>query len=283
MSEVRIYTDKGNTTGCYEGITPLSGGRIRVDQFNKSGVRQATFIYSEAEARAHIEKMQLLLPAASWKDDFTGTALDPTKWAPEPTNTPPNGELQAFTPGTKNISVANSLLSITARKEAYGGKQYTSGKITTKGLFEFTYGKIEARMKIPAGQGLWTAFWGMGNDVWEVGWPACGEFDVVEVINGDETAVGSLHAPNYDKSIWKKFPGLHNDFHVYSLDWTPGQFTWAVDDSVYAYQSYSSPYDHPFYLILTLSVGGSWPGPPNSSTPFPSSLLVDWVKVTPHL
>lgn len=289
MTEVRTYIPQTGVKGikdCYEVITTLADGRIRFDTF-KEGVRQATSIYSPDEALQHIESIQDALGPTKkliWSDEFDGTTLDSTKWRPEPTNSPPNGELQAFTSRASNISVANSNLVLTARKENYGGKAYTSGKIITKDLFDFTYGRVEAKMKVPAGQGIWTAFWGMGNDVWEVGWPACGEFDIVEVINGDATAVGSLHASDYNVSRWKRYPGLHDDYHIFAMDWEPGHFTWSVDDNVYsdivlADQHKDVPFSHPFYLIFTLSVGGDWPGPPNAATVFPISLYVDYVRV----
>lgn len=287
MTEVRTYipqTGVNGVKGCEERITKLTDGRIRVDTFKKT-IRQETKIYTVEEARAHIIEIENILDPfvepekLVWSDEFEGTSLDKTKWQARPTNLPPNGELQAFTDRPVNLGVGNGNLAIRAWKEAYGGKQYTSARVDTKKLFEFTFGRVEARMKIPSGQGLWTAFWGMGNDDWEVGWPACGEFDVVEAINSDHNAVASLHAPGYNKSIWQAFPDIYDGFHTFGMEWKPGEFIWTYDGKEYARQQRGAPFDHPFYLILTLSVGGDWPGPPNANTVFPASLLVDYVRV----
>ena len=239
-----------------------------------------------------------------WSDEFDGTAgTSPSskRWnLREGGNGWGNNELQSFTARPQNVALdGQGNLAITARKETYTGKDgitrdYTSSRIDTKGKFSFSYGRLEARIRIPAGQGLWPAFWAMGEDVWTAGWPNCGEIDVMETLGHAPSVVhGTLHGPvGFTQTAWaqgRSFTApesLAEGFHTYRIIWTPDTVEWALDGVVFSRISTSDlaannrwAFDHDFHVLLNLSVGGNWPGSPDAATPFPSQLLVDWVRV----
>jgi beta-glucanase (GH16 family) len=183
----------------------------------------------------------------------------------------------------------NGQLVITASKGGdgnscwYGPCQYTSTRMSTLGTFSQAYGKFEARIKIPVGQGLWPAFWIEGANVFQVGWPASGEVDIIEKIGQFPYLVqGYAHAPNFQHSGFKKLrEPLAAGYHVYGITWTPTGVTWTVDGVAYSHmKAYPGwPFNHPFYIILDLAVGGTWPGTPSPKTHFPAKMYVDWVHV----
>lgn len=239
-----------------------------------------------------------------WEDEFVGpagTAPDARRWnLIEGGHGWGNGELQAFTKRPQNVSLDGAgNLALTALKETYTGRDgyrrdYTSARLDTKGKAAFTYGRLEARIRVPAGRGLWSAFWTMGEDVWTTGWPNCGEMDVMEVIgSAPAVAHGTLHGPiGYTETAWATGrsvtapASLADDFHVYGINWGPNWVEWSLDGRVYSRLTPSElppgarwAFDHDFHVLLSLSVGGSWPGAPDASTPFPSRMLVDWVRV----
>jgi len=204
-----------------------------------------------------------------------------------------NGELQYYTDRTENVTVQNGVLIITAKKEQYNGSSYTSARLLTKGKFEQTYGRFEARMWLPYGQGIWPAFWLLGDDSngTEV-WPQIGEIDIMEYVGDEPTRMfGTVHGPGYSggESISKSYV-LANDrfdtgFHVFGIEWGPDYINYYVDDVLY---NQITPEDvpgewvfnrGPFYIILNLAVGGALPGSPNAETQFPQTLLVDYVRV----
>lgn len=176
---------------------------------------------------------------------------------------------------------------IQALKESYGGRDYTSARMNTAGKFSITYGKFEVRAKIPGGQGIWPAFWLLGENIGEVGWPACGEIDIMEYVGRDPThTFGSIHATNFDTSDGYYNPnGFTNDFHLYSVNWQPDRIEFYVDNNLFrtVYKSQSGghwPFEGKnFFIILNLAVGGNWPGYPDGSTHFPAQFLVDYVRV----
>ena len=202
-----------------------------------------------------------------------------------------NNELQYYTDRPENISVQNGILIIKAEKESFEGSSYTSAKIVTKAKFEQKYGRFEARIRLPYGQGLWPAFWLLGNNIDEVGWPNCGEIDIMEYRGQNPSIVlGTLHGPGYSggNSISKSYD-LVNDrfdtgFHVFGIEWGPEYINFYVDDVLYNQLTPSDVtgewvYDHPFYIIINLAVGGNFVGSPNSETVFPQTMLVDYVRV----
>jgi beta-glucanase (GH16 family) len=232
-----------------------------------------------------------------WQDEFEGAAgqaPDPAHWGYDIGTDWGNAQLEYDTSRPENVSLDGAgHLAIVARKEPYLGSAYTSARINTRGFFQQEHGRFEARIKMPSGRGLWPAFWLLGSDFGSVGWPACGEIDIVEY-RGQEPAIvhGSLHGPGYSggSALTGQYQlasgGFDGDFHVFAVEWTGDRITYLVDGI--AYQSIrrtdippSSPwaFDHPFFVILNLAVGGNYVGPPGASTTFPQTMLVDYVRV----
>jgi beta-glucanase (GH16 family) len=182
----------------------------------------------------------------------------------------------------------NGNLCIVARKN---GEEYTSARLITHGKFEFTYGRVEARMRLPRGRGLWSAFWMLGGNLPSVPWPDCGEIDILESLGHDTRTIhGTVHGPGYagrqgiGRSHWHDVD-LADDFHVYGVTWQREGVAWSLDGQTYgavtALDLGDRPWvhDHPFFILLNLAVGGEWPGDPDDSTPLPATLLVDYVRV----
>ncbi|MFE1795902.1 discoidin domain-containing protein [Streptomyces sp. NPDC059517] len=250
-------------------------------------------------------------PRLVWSDEFDGAAggkPDASKWRADP-GTGPNNELEYYT-DHRNASLDGSgHLVMEARKEVTAGSacprdplsgsttcQYTSARMNTGATFQFTYGRVEARIKVPKGNGLWPAFWMMGADfLTGRPWPYNGEIDIVEVLGKDvKTAYSTVHAPAYNGGggIGSPYtlPGnvdFSDDFHTWAADWNSKGITFSLDGrTVFALdkdqvEQTRGPwiFDHPHYMILNLAVGGDWPGPTDASTPFPSKMLVDFVRV----
>jgi len=238
-----------------------------------------------------------------WSDEFegpTGSPVDATKWVLQVGgNGWGNSELQYYTERTANAFLSNGSLAIRALREPYLGpdgvaRDFTSARLKTQGHFEQAYGRFEARLKIPRGQGVWPAFWLLGADIPQVGWPRCGEIDIMENIGREPSTVhGTIHGPGYSAegglSAAYMLPGAKvfaDDFHVFAVEWEPSEIRWYVDDRLFAKRTPSDlppgrswVFDHPFFVILNLAVGGKWPGNPDSTTIFPQTLLVDYVRV----
>lgn len=239
-----------------------------------------------------------------WSDDFEGPAgqgIDPTKWAYELGNGCDdaaagcgwgNNELQYYTDRPKNIALDGSgRLAITCDRESFAGSGYTSGRITTKGIFEQAYGRFEARIQMPFGPGIWPAFWLLGSNIDAVGWPQCGEIDIVEYRGQEPNKIhGTVHGPGYfgGNPVTDVFSFTNGrfdtDFHIFAVEWTENQIDYYVDDTLFfSIRSEDVPgewvFDHPFYMILNVAVGGNFVGPPAANTPFPQTMLVDWIRV----
>ncbi len=232
----------------------------------------------------------------TWSDEFDGpdgSAPDPSKWTNDVGGSGNgNMELEYYTPGTQNAVVQGGNLVITATTEGaskyscwYGQCQYTSGRINTRGKFSQKYGRFETRILSPSGQGMWPAFWTLGENG---GWPACGETDIMESIDLVTANHGSLHAPNYNPTAtYEPMPGLDQAFHTYAVEWDASSITFFVDDHPYETHTPSDAaksggtwaFTQPNYIILNLAVGGNWPGNPDGTTQLPQSLVVDWVRV----
>jgi beta-glucanase (GH16 family) len=238
-----------------------------------------------------------------WSDEFngpTGSAVDPSKWVFDLGGKGwGNQELESYTNRPQNAHIQDGNLVIQAQQENYAGadgvsRKYTSARLKTAGRFSQTYGRFEARIKIPFGQGLWPAFWMLGDDLEKIGWPASGEIDIMENIGKEPSTVhGTIHGPGYrgDDGIGAPFtlPGnrrFADDFHVYAVEWEPNTIRFYVDDELYETCTPSSlpagrkwVYNHPFFLLLNVAVGGDWPGNPDATTVFPQTMLVDYVRV----
>lgn len=231
-----------------------------------------------------------------WSDEFNYTGLpDSTKWkADSGGHGWGNNELQFYTGmDTANVLVKNGVLRISARLQDKDKNKYTSTKLLTKGIQEFTYGRIEARAKLPAGVGTWPAIWMLGTNIKEAGWPGCGEIDIMEHVGYNKDSVfGTIHSASYNhvkgtqkgKGVFIKDP--YTQFHVYAIDWTAEKIEFLLDGTVYFSVKNEHltrnewPFDQPFYLILNLAIGGGWGGKMGvDNTIFPTALEVDFVRV----
>jgi len=241
----------------------------------------------------------------TWSDEFNGpagAAVDGTKWGFDTGGGGwGNNELEYYTNSTANAATdGGGSLVITAQQSTlrklrcwYGQCQYTSARLLTKGKFQQTYGRFEARIRVPYGQGLWPAFWMLGANISTVNWPNCGEIDIMENIGREPATVhGTIHGPGYSGANGIGAPysltsGAFSDsYHVYAVEWDPNQIRWYVDGNLYQTRTPADlpagttwVFDHPFFLILNVAVGGSWPGNPDASTVFPQRMYVDYVRV----
>jgi beta-glucanase (GH16 family) len=229
-----------------------------------------------------------------WSDDFngtTGTLPDDSKWTYDLGNNNGwgNAELENYTNDPENVSLdGNGNLVITAIKN---GNSYTSARIRTEGKFSQTYGRFEARLKTPYGPGVWPAFWMLGTTIEGVSWPQAGEIDIME-LRGQlpSTIQGTIHGPGYSggNAITGSY-SLRNsrfdlDFHVFAVEWTEDQIDFFVDGYLYNRITKKDVpgqwvYDHPFFMILNVAVGGNYAGYPNDQTPFPQKMTIDYVRV----
>jgi beta-glucanase (GH16 family) len=243
-----------------------------------------------------------------WSDEFdepAGQPPNPAHWSPEVGDGTASGnpgwgnnELESYTDHLANAATdgAGHLAITAARADGtltcrYGPCRYTSARLVSRGKVEFAYGRIEARIRVPRGAGMWPAFWGLGTNVGAVGWPQSGEIDFMEFIGREPNKVsGSLHGPGY--SGGESITGVH-DFgvavsdadHTFAVEWQPSRVDWFVDGVRFhsATPATVAPrpwvFDHPVFLILNLAVGGDLPGPVGADTVFPQSMLVDYVRV----
>jgi beta-glucanase (GH16 family) len=270
----------------------------------------AAALPAAADARTHQRPRKAVAADGArvpvFSDEFAGpagAAPDPARWNAElGGNGWGNQELQTYTGAAGNAALDGAgRLAITARHEAVTGadgiaRDFTSARLMTKGHFTFRYGRVEARIRVPAGRGLLAQFWAVGDDVWTAGWPESGEIDVMEVLGErPATVVGSLHGPldggapyaSWARSTETTAPrSLAAGFHTYSAQWSPTSISMALDGRTYAtYRRSAVPaggrwvFDKPFFLVLDLAVGGVWAGAPDASTAWPATMLVDSVRV----
>ncbi|GAA0813995.1 glycoside hydrolase family 16 protein [Spirilliplanes yamanashiensis] len=241
--------------------------------------------------------------AQTWSDEFNGAAgtpVDAGKWTMEVAGHGfGNNERQYYTNSTRNAAHdGNGNMVITARRENpnnyqchYGRCEYTSARLITSGKFTQRYGRFEARIKVPRGQGIWPAFWMLGHDIGSVGWPNSGEIDIMENIGREPNTVhGTIHGPGYSggagllgsRTVSRP---LADAFHTYAVEWSPDLIRWMIDGSEYHRVTPASlggrqwVFNKPFFLLLNVAVGGDWPGFPDGSTQFPQQMLIDWVRV----
>ncbi|MEZ7130228.1 family 16 glycosylhydrolase [Nonomuraea sp. AD125B] len=238
-----------------------------------------------------------------WSDEFdgaAGSAVNAAKWRFDIGGGGwGNNEQQYYTDSTRNAALDGSgNLVITARRENpanyqchYGTCQYTSARLLTSATFTRAYGRFEARMKLPRGQGIWPAFWMLGNDIGSVGWPNSGEIDIMENIGREPNTVhGTIHGPGYSGGggigAGYTIGGAFADaFHTFAVDWSPNLIVWYVDGVEYQRRTPADlggnrwVFDHPFFMIMNVAVGGNWPGYPDATTTFPQTMTVDYVRV----
>lgn len=231
-----------------------------------------------------------------WNDEFDGNSLS-SDWVYELGNGTwgwGNNELQYYR--QENVNVENGVLTITAKQELFGGYGYTSSRIKTQGNQSWKYGRIDIRAALPQGQGLWPALWMLGDNITSVGWPACGEIDIMELVGGttaqgagDNKVHGTMHwdnngsYANYGGSNTLASGTFADEWHVFSIEWDANQVKFFRDGSQYHTMSITGPelteFHENFFLIFNVAVGGNWPGSPNASTVFPQRMYVDYVRV----
>jgi beta-glucanase (GH16 family) len=256
----------------------------------------------ERRAKLVVFAILFCVPAAAqegkpaWSDEFdgpAGAAPDPAKWVYDlGAGGWGNKELESYTDSRANSYLdGEGHLVIKALRTAPG--KFTSARLKTQGKFSFTYGRVEARIKIPYGQGIWPAFWMLGDDIKSKGWPDGGEIDIMENIGREPDMIhGTVHGPGYSGAhgIGKEFQiasgRFADDYHVYAIEWTPDRIAFLVDGKTYHTVTPASlpagakwVYGHPFHLILNVAVGGEWPHDPDSTSVFPQEMLVDYVRV----
>jgi beta-glucanase (GH16 family) len=237
-----------------------------------------------------------------WADEFDAERLDPEQWFFETGDGSAygipgwgNNELQYYLPD--NALLNGGLLTIETRAESTNGFGYTSARISTRDRFAFRYGRIEARMRLPGGQGLWPAFWLLPQDNVYGTWAASGEIDIMEAVNlggaGGNEVHGTIHyggAPPDNVFSGQSYlvpADATAEFHIYAIEWDAFAIRWYVDGDLYSVRdtwhstggAYPAPFDQPFYVILNVAVGGNFPGSPDGSTVFPVTMEVDWVRV----
>lgn len=239
----------------------------------------------------------------AWGDEFDGSGLDTASWTIE-TGTGPhsdgwgNNELEYYR--AENLGFTNdggrSVLDITAKRESYGGRAYTSARIKTAAKRSFTYGRIEACMKLPMGNGIWPAFWMLGSSIGNLGWPQCGEIDIMEMVGGsggtlsDSTTYGTIHYANaanqwrYVSAGSSLASGKFADgYHLFGVEWDAGSIKWFLDGAKFTEQQIGdaerTEFQSSFFILFNLAVGGNWPGSPTASTVFPQHMMIDWVRV----
>ncbi|HEU4634562.1 MAG TPA: glycoside hydrolase family 16 protein [Edaphobacter sp.] len=237
-----------------------------------------------------------------WSDEFNGpdgSPPDSSKWKFATGGGGwGNKELESYTSRLQNAEQRGGNLVITARKEDYVGQDgiarpYTSARLTTKGQFSQAYGRFEARMKLPLGKGIWPAFWLLGDNIDSARWPTAGEIDVMENIGEPGRIYSTLHGPGYSGAHGLSTPfnlpsgeAVDTGFHTYAVEWTPRRIRFFFDDELIVERTPNDlpqgakwVYDHSFFLLLNVAVGGAWPGNPDETTRFPQRMLVDYVRV----
>lgn len=237
-----------------------------------------------------------------WSDEFSAAQLDPETWFFESGDGSQygipgwgNNEQQWYL--ENNAALSNGILTLTAKEESQNGFAFTSARLLTRDRVAVRYGRIEASIRLPGGQGVWPAFWMLPQDFAYGGWAASGEIDIMEAVNldasGGNNIVGSIHyggefPENVYTSEWTTVSGsATGEFHEYAIEWDANEIRWYVDDVLYSTKTswystsavYPAPFNQPFYILLNVAVGGNFPGPPNASTVFPVTMDVDYVRV----
>ncbi|MEK8073379.1 glycoside hydrolase family 16 protein [Rhodococcoides navarretei] len=272
-------------TGTVYGLSQRSDGADIESESIANGTGSTTSQSDTAAAK----------PGYTVYDDFSGTAGDAVaddRWSHDVGQTGwGNNEKQNYTDSTENSSLdGDGHMVVNALRNGDG---YTSARVTTKDKFEFTYGRIEARIEMPAGAGLHPAFWMLGTDLDSVGWPLSGEIDIMETLNQADQYHTGIHAPQPDSLTSQKVDAggippepLSENFHTYWVERSPGRVTTGIDDTTLATITPADliggadywVFDKPFFLLFNVAVAGDWPGPTDDSTPFPATMMVDWVR-----
>ena len=288
----------GGGSGSDELITaPPTGGNPPADPGPNVNIDDPTLTIADNNPIGSGSAMTLV-----WSDEFDEVQLDPEAWFFEEGDGSQygipgwgNNELQWYLPD--NAELRDGVLVITAQNEASNGKNYTSARINTRDRFAFRYGRIEASIRLPGGQGIWPAFWLLPQDSPYGGWAASGELDILEAVNLGGSGGNTVHHTIHFGGAWPRNTYVGGsyvapvdataEFITYAVEWDVSEIRWYVDGVLaYAENSwwseaadYPAPFDQPFYILLNVAVGGNWPGSPNASTTFPVTMEVDYVRV----
>ncbi|MBR2089998.1 MAG: glycoside hydrolase family 16 protein [Fibrobacter sp.] len=233
-----------------------------------------------------------------WNDEFDGDEIDNSKWTYDigtGSSGWGNNEWEYYTDRKENAYIKDGILHIRAQKEDYKGSKYTSARMLTKGKFAFKYGTVEARIALPTGKGIWPAFWMLGENFDTVGWPACGEIDIIEAVNSENIVYGTNHWANgTEYATYGNNTGNYRDqkheiditqFHTYKFTWDEKYIRMFVDDFMYHEiliensTGDTEEFHKPFFFILNVAVAGNWPGFEVDDTQFPNEMLVDYIRV----
>jgi beta-glucanase (GH16 family) len=230
-----------------------------------------------------------------WSDEFAqadGSSPDSAKWGYETGGGGwGNNELEYYTTRTNNVRIENGQLVIEAKQENFSGSSYTSARLLTKNKWSWTYGRMEARIKVPRTQGIWPAFWMLGTNITTTPWPGCGEIDIMENIGREPKKVyGTIHGPGYSGGSgvggsYTSVPDLADDFHLYAIEWDTNVIRWYIDNTQYFSATPANigtntwVFDRAQFFLLNVAVGGNWPGNPDGTSVFPQKMLVDYVHV----
>lgn len=281
---LQFTVNLSNPVGCTFGVSSAKGYLINDD---------GTYLPTDDSGY----KTPITYPGYSllWSDEFSSTTLNSAIWNQEIGNNNGwgNNELEYYTNSLKNTFVSNGNLIIEARKEALSGFNYTSGRLTTQNKKQFKFGRIDIRAKLPVGKGIWPALWMLGANISSVGWPACGEIDIMELIGTYPNRIsGTIHwkptggISTYQGGDYFLLSGDYSQkFHVFSLVWQQDSIKWYVDDVLFLTKTATNvnvannPFNADQFLLLNVAVGGNWPGSPDGTTTFPQRMFVDYVRV----
>lgn len=284
QDNIEFTVQLSNPKGCTLGVSSAKGTIITEDGTN--------FITDNTGFSTTNTYTGMTL---AWADEFSGTSLDQNSWNYEIGNNNGwgNNELEYYTNSRKNSFVSNGNLIIEARKEPVGGFNYSSARLTTKDKKTFTYGRVDIRAKLPRGKGIWPALWMLGSNISSVGWPACGEIDIMEYL-GHETnkSHGTLHwgastaTHAYKGNSYTLNSGqFYEQFHVFSMEWKQDQIKLLVDNNLFFTFNKTDvgtapyPFNASQFFIFNIAVGGNWPGSPDANTTFPQRMIVDYIRV----
>ena len=281
-------------------VAKQSSSSTAVLPSSSSEAGSSSSVETTSSSRAEIASSSSAEPAETylWHDEFDGETIDLSKWTFDIGTGASgwgNNEWEYYTDRKENAYVKDGVLHIRAQKEDYEGQKYTSARMLTKGKFSFKYGTVEARIALPTGKGIWPAFWMLGENFDTVGWPACGEIDIIEAVNTENKIYGTNHWANGSEyATYGNNTGNYRDqkfelditqFHTYKFTWDEKYIRMFVDDFMYheilieGNEGDTEEFHKPFFFLLNVAVAGNWPGFEVDDTQFPNEMLVDYIRV----
>ena len=287
--------DSANPSAKSSSDAPASSSAVSDSSVVPSSSSQAVILSSDSREESSSSTPSPYL----WNDEFDGDAIDTNKWSFEIGTGASgwgNNEWEYYTSRKENAYIKDGVLHIRAQKETYEGQKYTSARMLTKGKFAFKYGTVEARIALPVGKGIWPAFWMLGENFDTVGWPACGEIDIIEAVNAENKIYGTNHWANGSEyATYGNNTGNYRDqkyelditqFHTYKFTWDEKYIRMFVDDFMYHEiliennTGDTEEFHKPFFFLLNVAVAGNWPGFEVDDSQFPNEMLVDYIRVS---